>query len=227
MKEHVIKDLGMKKVGNKNQRFALVQCPLCKEISERRVRSDTNARCRSCAMKAIRSCKKPSKSGTEGDTSTNHKHHRLYRIWRGMIRRCYEPDAMGYNVYGAKGVTVCDEWKTSYKAFKDWSLVNGYTDIMTIDKDELCEKNNIHPKKYSPETCIWKTASENAVNNQKIPKEDLPKIAKLLMEGIKTPHELAIIYGVKYKTILARTKHLRDKKYVNKQVNGKGCSEPL
>lgn len=215
MKEHIVKDLGMKKVGCKNQHFALIKCPECNEISERRVRSDSNPRCRVCAMKHIRSKKAPSSSGTNGDTAKNHPLHRLYRIWRGMIRRCYEPNAMGYNVYGAKGVTVCDEWKNSYKVFKDWSLRNGYTEEMTIDKDELCELNNIHPKVYSPETCIWKTASENAKNNEKIPQKDLADIAKKLDKG-ESVHEIASIYGVKYKTVLSRTKHLRQKKYVDK-----------
>jgi transposase-like protein len=215
MKEHIVKDLGMKKVGNKNQRFALIKCPECGSIDERRVRSDSNPRCRACTMKYIRSKKAPSSSGSEGDTAKNHPLNRLYRIWRGMNRRCYEPNAMGYNVYGAKGVTVCDEWKSSYKAFKKWSLLNGYTDEMTIDKDELCELNNIHPKKYSPETCIWKTASENAKNNEKIPESDLEEIATRLDKG-ESVHEIANVYGVKYKTVLARTKHLRQKKYVDK-----------
>jgi len=215
MKEHIIKNLGMKKVGGKNHPFALVQCPECFEISERRVRSDTNPRCRACAMKYIRSKKAPSLSGTEGDTAKNHAFHRLYRIWRGMIRRCYEPTAMGYNVYGAKGITVCDEWKNSYKAFKQWSLENGYTDSMTIDKDELCELNNIHPKKYSPDTCIWKSRSENSKTNEKIPEKDLVEIARKLESGYSV-HAIAAVYGVSHKTVLSRTKHLRKKKYVDK-----------
>ena len=87
---------------------------------------------------------------------------------------------------------------------------------MTIDKDELCEKNNISPKRYSPETCVWKTASENAVNNEKIPKKDLQGIADALENGTSTPQQFALTYDVKPKTILARTKHLRKGKYVNR-----------
>lgn len=226
MKNHIVKDLGMRRVGKKNQHFALVRCPKCGSIDERRVRSDSNPRCRACAMEAIRSCKTDSKSGTKGDTAKNHPYHRLYRIWRGMIRRCYDPGAMGYNIYGARGVTVCDEWRNSYAVFKHWALANGYTDEMTIDKDKLCKAKNIYPKKYSPETCIWVTKSQNSTINGKVPDTDLDEIAKKLGAG-ESVHEIALRYDVHYKTILARTKHLRPKKYVDKTSNGKGSNEPL
>ena len=202
----------MKQVGNRNQRFALVECPNCKSIEERRVRSDCSDLCRTCAMKKA-GAKRAKNEDTQGDTSKSSPYFRLYQIWRGMKRRCTEPNAMGYNLYGAKGVTVCDEWLTSYTAFKEWSLANGYTDTMTIDKDELCEANKISPKIYSPTTCVWKSREENSVTNLKLTEEQAIACAKLIDDKLATPQELADQYHVKYRTILNRTAKYRKSRY--------------
>ena len=37
------------------------------------------------------------------------------------------------------------------------------TDLV-LDKDIICEKENISPKIYSPKTCMWVTVAEN--NNE-------------------------------------------------------------
>ena len=209
---NIIKDLGTKQVGSRKQRFALIECPECKVIEERRVRSDCSPLCRACSMKQA-GRKRASKEDAQGDTSKSRPYYRLYQIWRGMKRRCTEPNAMGYNLYGAKGVTVCNEWLTSYTKFKEWSLANGYTDTMTIDKDELCEAKGISPKIYSPDTCIWKPRKENSITNMKLTEEQAKACAKLLEERKATPEELAEQYGVKRKTILSRTVKYRKSKY--------------
>ena len=208
----IIKDLGTKQVGVRKQRFALVKCPSCEKIEERRVRSDCSALCRTCSMKKAGK-KRASKEDSQGDTSKSSPYYRLYQIWRGMKRRCTEPNAMGYNLYGAKGVTVCDEWLHSYTAFKEWSLANGYNNTMTIDKDELCEAKGISPKIYSPDTCIWKSREENSKTNVKLTEEQAKQCAILIDEGKATPDELAEQYNCKRKTILSRTVKYRTKRY--------------
>jgi hypothetical protein len=32
-------------------------------------------------------------------------------VWRGMISRCYNPNAGNYKNYGGRGITVCDRWR--------------------------------------------------------------------------------------------------------------------
>ncbi len=36
-----------------------------------------------------------------------------YSTWRGMIQRCHNPEAKGYENYGGRGIKVCNEWRTS------------------------------------------------------------------------------------------------------------------
>lgn len=40
-----------------------------------------------------------------------------YRTWVNMIQRCENPRHISYKDYGAKGITVCAEWRHNYKAF--------------------------------------------------------------------------------------------------------------
>lgn len=40
-----------------------------------------------------------------------------YRIWRGMLNRCYNPNVERYPQYGGRGIKVCEWWRTSFEAF--------------------------------------------------------------------------------------------------------------
>jgi hypothetical protein len=71
-----------------------------------------------------------------------------------MKARCCKPKEQDWKYYGAKGIKVCDEWNNDFKAFLKWSLNNGYTDTLTIDRIN-------HKSDYSPDNCQWLTMSEN------------------------------------------------------------------
>lgn len=85
-----------------------------------------------------------------GDAGNHHGYggSRLYHIWRGMKRRCFNKKDWAYkNYYGVRGITMCDEW-LDYAAFKEWALNNGYDDSLTIER-----KNN--DGNYEPSNCEW------------------------------------------------------------------------
>ncbi|MBQ8382036.1 MAG: hypothetical protein IJX47_02395 [Clostridia bacterium] len=78
---------------------------------------------------------------------------RLYHIWNSMKQRCSNPKAISYKYYGAKGVVVCEEWKSDFRAFFAWAMSNGYSDELTIDRKDASGD-------YCPENCVWATNKE-------------------------------------------------------------------
>jgi hypothetical protein len=40
-----------------------------------------------------------------------------YRAWSGMKDRCLNPNSTKYKWYGARGITVCQEWRDSFDTF--------------------------------------------------------------------------------------------------------------
>ena len=66
-----------------------------------------------------------------------------------------------YKYYGGKDITVCDEWRDSFQAFYEWSMANGYSDELTIDRIDS-------DKGYFPENCRWVTMTIQNQNKKKV-----------------------------------------------------------
>ena len=93
------------------------------------------------------------------NTTHNMTHTRLYRIYKGMISRCYYKSSQRYNAYGGRGIKVCDEWKNDRSKFFDWAINNGYKEDLTI------ERINVNGN-YEPSNCCWIPMSEQYKNKQ-------------------------------------------------------------
>lgn len=94
-----------------------------------------------------------------GDSKT-----RLYTIWQNMLNRCRNENIPEYYHYGARGITVCEEWAQSYLLFKQWAIQHGYDDSLTIDRID-CNGN------YDPSNCRWvdmKVQANNKRNNKRV-----------------------------------------------------------
>jgi hypothetical protein len=75
----------------------------------------------------------------------------IYNIWSGLFTRCYNKKHATYKHYGAKGITVSDEWK-SFERFLD-DMGPRPTDYQ-IDRIDST-------KGYSKDNCRWLSKSEN------------------------------------------------------------------
>lgn len=84
---------------------------------------------------------------------------RLYSIYYNMRKRCENDNAVNYDNYGGRGITVCELWRSSYEAFSNWAHENGYTDELTLDR--IDSNGN-----YCPENCRWVTYKEQGLNTR-------------------------------------------------------------
>lgn len=87
------------------------------------------------------------------------KHKSLSNRWRAMISRCHDETDDKYRYYGQRGISVCDEWRSDFSRFVEWSLANGYEESLELDR----ENNNLG---YCPENCRWIDKIQN-MNNRR------------------------------------------------------------
>lgn len=123
----------------------ICQCD-CGEIVKREVNKITRAKIPGCNICAID--RNSLGRITHGDASS-----RLYNVWNAMHQRCINPKQISYKYYGAKGISVCAEWR-EFIPFKKWAVDRGYKLGLTI------ERRNPNGN-YEPSNCEWITRSEN------------------------------------------------------------------
>jgi len=122
---------------------------------------------------------------THGESDT-----RLYYIYTSMKERCLNPNNQAYKDYGGRGIKIHNEWLNSFENFRDWSLDNGYSDNLTIDRIDV--NGN-----YEPNNCRWITMKAQCNNRRS-------NITINLNGETKTLTEICEEYQLDYKKILPR-----------------------
>ena len=82
---------------------------------------------------------------------------RLRRIYYGMYYRCYYPNNANYKYWGARGISICNEWLNDPHSFYKWAIENGYADNLSIDRID-------NDGNYEPSNCRWVTKSMQSKN---------------------------------------------------------------
>lgn len=81
-----------------------------------------------------------------------------YRSWQHMKDRCYNDACEDYKYHGARGITVCAEWRNSFEAF--------YRDMGPRPSPELTLERKDNDGNYEPNNCIWDTRTAQSRNRR-------------------------------------------------------------
>jgi hypothetical protein len=129
--------------------FCKCDCGNIKSIHLKLIRKGNTMSC-GCLQNEFRSINIfPKKHGGSGD--------KIYVVWNSIIQRCYNVKNKSYNRYGARGITMCDEWRNDYLNFKGWVLSNGHQEGLQLDRID----NNGN---YEPNNCRFVTCKINNRN---------------------------------------------------------------
>lgn len=92
--------------------------------------------------------------GGTASTTRGKRCDRLYKVWESMRARCENPSHKAFRFYGAKGVTVCQEWQ-DYAVFRAWAVANGYVEGQvpepSMDRPSIDRVDS--SGNYCPENC--------------------------------------------------------------------------
>lgn len=147
--------------GKNSKAFAVCRCSCNKEDDKSKYVDVCfshlfNGNTKSCGCLKTETTTKKNKSNTSyhGESNT-----RLYRCYKSMIYRCCNSKCKDYIHYGGRGIQICDMWKKSFDAFKDWALANGYKEDLTIDRIDV--NGN-----YEPSNCRWISMHDQQYNKR-------------------------------------------------------------
>ena len=82
---------------------------------------------------------------------------KTYNSWKAMKQRCSNPNNKNYNLYGGRGITYCDSWKSFVNFLKDMGDRPENTTLDRIDPDG----------DYEPSNCRWADSKVQALNKRK------------------------------------------------------------
>lgn len=90
-----------------------------------------------------------------GAATRGRRRTKEYRAWCDAKTRCHNPKSTSYRFYGARGITVCPEWRHDFARFL--ADVGPCPLGMTLDRIDS-------DRHYEPGNCRWATPLEQGRN---------------------------------------------------------------
>lgn len=128
-------------------RFGIYECQYCNKEFEAMVGNIRNKSTKGCGCQRG----KWFKHGLESN--------RFYSTWSGLVARCTNPSNHKFYMYGARGITVCEEW-LDVANFVAWAEKT-YPNTKGVSLDRID-----NDKGYSPDNCRWTDISTQNINQR-------------------------------------------------------------
>lgn len=109
---------------------------------------------KSCGKKGCRDHTHLLKHGESHSARGGHA-TREYQIWKGMRRRCLDPNEKQFKDYGGRGISFCERWN---------EFANFLQDMGRSPPQYTLERKDVNGN-YEPSNCIWATRLKQ--NNNK------------------------------------------------------------
>lgn len=145
--------------GKSSNRKAEFKCPFCENTFKTAISHVIGGHTRSCGCLRVKKTRE--RSVTHGQSNLP-----LYYTWKNIIARCYKKTNPKYYAYGARGITICDEWREDPSRFIEYISAlpdykkDGYS-LDRIDNDGNYERGNLR----------WTTSSRQMANRRKVKNE--------------------------------------------------------
>jgi hypothetical protein len=97
---------------------------------------------------------------THGETRSGHQSPE-YRVYRGMLERCFNPKSVSYRTYGGRGITICPQW-LGENGFAKFLKHVGRKPSPTHQIDRFPDTNG----SYRPGNVRWATVAEQQRNRR-------------------------------------------------------------
>lgn len=125
------------------------------------------------------------------------QHRDIYGIWKMMLTRCENPDHATYVSYGARGISVCDNWHDFDQFVRDIGP--------RPDKNHSLDRINPDGN-YEPSNVRWASATTQARNKRRSLFLDHPETGKKVPAA-----EVAEYFGISYQQL--RYKYQKEGKW--------------
>lgn len=98
-----------------------------------------------------------------------------YTAWKHVLQRCLNPKCKQYEAYGGRGITVCPQWRKSFRIF--------LVDMGPKPNPKLTlERINVNGN-YEPGNCKWATMKEQGNNKR--------STIRIFVDGYELPLAIA------------------------------------
>ena len=178
LEPRMIVDLGMKfptSNSTKKSRYALYEC-MCGNEFESQVGNVKSKSTISCGCYKI-------KKAVSNNTTHGFKKHILYSTWNNMMSRCNNKNSQYYNIYGARGISVCDRWNNVENFIQD--MLPSYKKGLSIDR--------INPNgNYELSNCRWTTPTVQARNTRILRVDNSTGFRGVYKRNISSKHTSSI-----------------------------------